>query len=223
MAPRGHIYKQNTLTVETVSATQSVDEPNKCTFATTTELRNVDEKLEERTKELTIEEKDDAARAEIVSYTKKFLVDEDNPEGIEPDRIEFYKDTHYSSDKGWSSQEVEADYRIMIDLKDLYPSMTSDEIVDLILDTKPGSMKVLGYGPKPNTNQATPKRLTDIQHDLQERLTVSEVVVKNQHSRIETLNSPLDTLSANKDDQVQHIMSTSRSRLEVVQLLLFLV
>ncbi|KAL3347871.1 hypothetical protein AABB24_021491 [Solanum stoloniferum] len=32
MAPRGRIYKQNTLTGETVSATQSIEEPNKCTL-----------------------------------------------------------------------------------------------------------------------------------------------------------------------------------------------
>ncbi|KAH0725387.1 hypothetical protein KY284_001252 [Solanum tuberosum] len=37
MAPRGRIYKQNTLTGETVLATQSIDEPNKCTFATSTD------------------------------------------------------------------------------------------------------------------------------------------------------------------------------------------
>ncbi|KAK6803325.1 hypothetical protein RDI58_001109 [Solanum bulbocastanum] len=37
MAPRGRIYKQNILIGQTVSATLSIDEPNKCTFATTTD------------------------------------------------------------------------------------------------------------------------------------------------------------------------------------------
>uniref|UniRef100_M1BN92 Uncharacterized protein n=1 Tax=Solanum tuberosum TaxID=4113 RepID=M1BN92_SOLTU len=33
-----------------------------------------------------------------------------NPEGVEPDRIEFYKHTHYTSEKGWSSLEAETHY-----------------------------------------------------------------------------------------------------------------
>uniref|UniRef100_K4AVU6 Uncharacterized protein n=1 Tax=Solanum lycopersicum TaxID=4081 RepID=K4AVU6_SOLLC len=37
MAPRGRIYKRNTFTRETVSATHSINYPNKCTFAITTD------------------------------------------------------------------------------------------------------------------------------------------------------------------------------------------
>ncbi|WMV09370.1 hypothetical protein MTR67_002755, partial [Solanum verrucosum] len=146
---------KNTLTGENVSATQFIDEPNKCTFASTTDnisrirkgrrkareegLKKIKRSLREnvvveipngkgrpvkviqsaklsdelgiiaqnfltlpnKRKELTIEEKDDVARAEI---------DEHKPEWIEPDRIEFYKNSHYLSDKGWSSQEAETDY-----------------------------------------------------------------------------------------------------------------
>ena len=51
--------------------------------------------------------------------------------------------------------------RIMIDLKYIYPSISSDEIVDLVLETKPWFMKVLEYVPKPITNQSTPKRMTE--------------------------------------------------------------
>ncbi|KAM3320168.1 hypothetical protein P3S67_007368 [Capsicum chacoense] len=42
-----------------------------------------------------------AARAEI---------GEKEHEGVEPDRIEFYKHTHYTSEKGWSSEEAETNY-----------------------------------------------------------------------------------------------------------------
>uniref|UniRef100_A0A3Q7G3Z3 Uncharacterized protein n=1 Tax=Solanum lycopersicum TaxID=4081 RepID=A0A3Q7G3Z3_SOLLC len=38
-------------------------------------------------------------------------------EGVEPDRIEFYKDTHYSVVKGWSSQHAETNCNSMNDLK----------------------------------------------------------------------------------------------------------
>jgi len=66
-----------------------------------------------------------AARAELVSYTifivltnetlvlfQLFLISQGktNPEGVEPDRIEFYKHTHYTSEKGWSSLEAETHY-----------------------------------------------------------------------------------------------------------------
>ncbi|KAH0636507.1 hypothetical protein KY289_036422 [Solanum tuberosum] len=121
----------------------------------------------------------------------------------------------------------------MIDLKALYTSgessMTIDEIVDAILGKKSGYIKGLGYGPKPNTNRATQRRIAEledslrktkeeaasVQLGLQKRLDAAEVVVENQQSQIETLTSQLDTLSARQDDimkQLQHFMSLSRSR-----------
>ncbi|KAG5589688.1 hypothetical protein H5410_040202 [Solanum commersonii] len=153
-------------------------------------------------------------------------------EGVEPDRIEFYKNKHYSNEKGWASEEAETNYNNMIDLKALYTSgessMTIDEIVDAILSKKSGYIEGLGYGPKPNTNRATQRRTTEledslrktkeeavsVQLGLQKRLDAVEVVVENQQSQIETLTSQLDTLSARQDDimkQLQHFMSLSRS------------
>ncbi|XP_075093199.1 uncharacterized protein LOC107817019 [Nicotiana tabacum] len=38
-------------------------------------------------------------------------------EGVEPNRIEFFKSTHYSSEKGWSSPEAETNYNKMRDLR----------------------------------------------------------------------------------------------------------
>ncbi|KAH0671486.1 hypothetical protein KY289_025979 [Solanum tuberosum] len=93
-----------------------------------------------------------------------------NPEGVEPDRIEFYKHTHYTSEKGWSSLEAETHYNNMTDLKDLYTlgesSMTIDEIVDTILGTKSGYIKGLGSGPKPNTTRSTQRRTAELEDSL---------------------------------------------------------
>lgn len=75
--------------------------------------------------------------------------------------------------------------------------------MDLVLETKPGSMKVLFYVPKPITNQEIPKRMKELEkslrktkdestiipHDLHEGLNVTKVVVENQYSHIEALNS----------------------------------
>ncbi|KAM3361131.1 hypothetical protein P3S68_015985 [Capsicum galapagoense] len=70
---------------------------------------------------------------------------EKESEGIEPDRIEFYKHTHYTSEKRWSSEEAETNYNNMNDLKALYTSgessMIIDEIVDAVLSTKLGVHK----------------------------------------------------------------------------------
>ncbi|PHU04784.1 hypothetical protein BC332_25606 [Capsicum chinense] len=59
-------------------------------------------------------------------------------EGMELDKIDFYKSTHYSTEKGWSSKQAEANYNSMNDLKALYTSgessITIDETVDVVLD-----------------------------------------------------------------------------------------
>ncbi|PHT39849.1 BAG family molecular chaperone regulator 5, mitochondrial [Capsicum baccatum] len=83
MAPRGCIYKQKTLTGETISATQSVDPSNKSTPATITG-NTIHENLVK------------------LSYSGEEY------EGMKPDRIDFY--THYSTGKGWSSEQAEANY-----------------------------------------------------------------------------------------------------------------
>ncbi|KAM3343515.1 hypothetical protein P3S68_025604 [Capsicum galapagoense] len=103
-----------------------------------------------------------AARAKIVC--------EKEHEGVEPDRIKFYKHTHYTSEKGWSSKEAETNYNNMTDLKALYTSgefsMTIDKIVDVVLGTKLGYIKGLGYGPKPNTTRATQRRAAELEGSL---------------------------------------------------------
>ncbi|KAF3640063.1 hypothetical protein FXO38_22303 [Capsicum annuum] len=98
-------------------------------------------------------------------------------EGIDPDRIEFYKHTHYMSQKGWLSEEAETNYNNITDLKALYTSgessMTIDEIVDDVLGTKLEYIKGLGYGPKghgygpkPNTTRETQRRMAELEDSL---------------------------------------------------------
>ncbi|OIT29738.1 hypothetical protein A4A49_27513, partial [Nicotiana attenuata] len=123
-------------------------------------------------------------------------------EGVEPNRIEFYKSTHYSSEKGWSSPEAETNYNKMRDLRAWSISeenpMTIDEIVDNVLGTRSGYIKGLGYGPKPSTTTATKRRTAELedalrrakedaataQHGLQERLNLAETEVTNQRIQI---------------------------------------
>ncbi|KAF3632109.1 hypothetical protein FXO37_27669 [Capsicum annuum] len=63
-----------------------------------------------------------------------------------------------------------AEINNIIDLKALYTSgessITIDEIVDVVLDTKSGYIKGLGYGPKPNTTRATQRRTTELEDSL---------------------------------------------------------
>ncbi|KAM3287216.1 hypothetical protein P3S67_020646 [Capsicum chacoense] len=116
-----------------------------------------------------------AARAEIIplntiSYCFLVIQGEKEYEGVEPDRIQFYKHTHYTSEKGWSSEEAETNYNNMTDLKALYTSgefsMTIDKIVDVVLGTKSGYIKGLGYDPKPNTTRAKQRRTAEVEGSL---------------------------------------------------------
>ncbi|KAM3375311.1 hypothetical protein P3S68_014025 [Capsicum galapagoense] len=136
-----------------------------------------------------------------------FVLYGEEHEGVKPDRIDFYKSTHYSTEKGWSSEQAEANYNSMNDLKALYnsgeSSMTIDEIVGVVLGKKLKCIKGLDYGPKPDTTRATQRRAAEledslkkvkekaatVQHDLQKRLDAAEVVVENQQSQITSLNS----------------------------------
>ncbi|PHT72649.1 hypothetical protein T459_23434 [Capsicum annuum] len=89
-------------------------------------------------------------------------IGEKESKGVESDRIEFYKHTHYMSVKEWSFKEAKTHYNNMNDLKTLYTSgeysMTIDEILDVVLSKKSGYIKRLGYGPKPNTTRATQRQ-----------------------------------------------------------------
>ncbi|PHT87783.1 hypothetical protein T459_09889 [Capsicum annuum] len=131
----------------------------------------------------------------------------------------------------------------MIDLKALYTSgessMTIDEIVNVVLGTKLGYIKGLGYGPKPNTTRATQRRTAELedslkkakqeaaraQNELQNRLNTAETVVESQQSQIQdqqsqikALNFQLNTIAAHQEEmlkKMQLLVSPSLSRLEL--------
>ncbi|KAF3664789.1 hypothetical protein FXO38_09925 [Capsicum annuum] len=97
-------------------------------------------------------------------------IGEKESEGVEPNRIEFYKYTHYTSGKGWSYEEAETNYNNMNDLKTLCTSGESsipiNEIMDAVLGTKSGYIIVFGYGPQPNTIRETQRRTTELEDTL---------------------------------------------------------
>ncbi|KAG5580171.1 hypothetical protein H5410_050798 [Solanum commersonii] len=74
-------------------------------------------------------------------------------EGVEPDRIEFYKSIHYSVVKA-------------IHTSGGVSTMTIDEIVDVVLGTKLGYIKGLGYGLKQDTTRATQRKATELEDSL---------------------------------------------------------
>ncbi|PHT94342.1 hypothetical protein T459_02224 [Capsicum annuum] len=118
-------------------------------------------------------------------------------------------------------------------------SITIDEIVDLVLSTKSGYIKGIGYGPKPNTTRATQRKMAELenslkkvkleaasaQNELQKRLNVVEIMVKSQKSQIQdqqlqikALNFHLNTVASCQEEmlkKMQLFVSPSSSRLEV--------
>ncbi|KAF3678755.1 hypothetical protein FXO38_03080 [Capsicum annuum] len=77
-------------------------------------------------------------------------------EGVEPDRIEFYKHTHYTKQHDRFERSITSGES----------SMTIDEIIDVVLGINSGYIKVLGYGPKPNTTRATQRRMAELENSL---------------------------------------------------------
>ncbi|KAL4339970.1 hypothetical protein GQ457_08G023120 [Hibiscus cannabinus] len=73
----------------------------------------------------------------------------------EPNRMDFFKATHYSNDKGWTTIEAKTTYEKMVELRSTpveegAEPKTIDDIMDEVLDTRSGYISGLGYGPKPN-------------------------------------------------------------------------
>lgn len=95
------------------------------------------------------------SRAFVVS---RAMMSKDNEE---PDRIEFFKKTHYCEEtKTWRSTEAENAYTDMQELQedhgpDSEEPLSVDEIVDRVLGKKTGYIKGLGYGPKPASHEAS--------------------------------------------------------------------
>ncbi|KAK8488272.1 hypothetical protein V6N11_066211 [Hibiscus sabdariffa] len=72
----------------------------------------------------------------------------------EPNRMDFFKATHYSNGKGWTSSNAQTTYEKMVELQSTpveegSEPKTTDDIVDEVLGTRSGYIPGLGYGPKP--------------------------------------------------------------------------
>ncbi|KAF3640812.1 putative protein FAR1-RELATED SEQUENCE 5-like [Capsicum annuum] len=91
-------------------------------------------------------------------------------EGVKPDGIDFYKNTHYSTERDWSSEHAEANYGESF--------MTNDETVDAVLGKKSRYIKGLGYGTKPDTTRSTQRRATELEDSLKK---VKEEATTVQH------------------------------------------
>ncbi|KAK8519369.1 hypothetical protein V6N12_025408 [Hibiscus sabdariffa] len=77
----------------------------------------------------------------------------------EPNRMDFFKATHYSNEKGWTSSNAQTTYEKMVELQSTSVEegtepKTIDNIVDEVLGTRSGYIPGLGYGPKPKKNSS---------------------------------------------------------------------
>ncbi|OIT30430.1 hypothetical protein A4A49_36722 [Nicotiana attenuata] len=173
MAPGGRVYRQTTITGASTQANRSFDPSNSNNPTPNTDDSTRIRKGRGRTMGKGLEKMKK-------SIGRKMGVNEHG--GVEPNRIEFYKSTHYSSEKGWSSPEAETNYNKMSDLRarSIFKenSMTIDEIADNVLGTRSGYIKGLGYGPKPNTTKATKRRKTELEESLRR---AKEDVATAQH------------------------------------------
>ncbi|KAF3682357.1 hypothetical protein FXO38_01308 [Capsicum annuum] len=90
------------------------------------------------------------------------------------------KSDHFMGSKAFVAARAEINN--ITDLKALHTSgeasMTIDEIVDVVLSTKSGYIKGLGYGHKPNTTRATQKRTAELEDSLKKE---KQEAVRAQH------------------------------------------
>ncbi|KAK9045790.1 hypothetical protein V6N11_051698 [Hibiscus sabdariffa] len=82
----------------------------------------------------------------------------------EPNRMDFFKATHYSNGKGWTSSNAQTTYEKMVELQSTpveegSDPKTTDDIVDEVLGTRSGYIPGLGYGPKPKKIKCKYNRL----------------------------------------------------------------
>ncbi|XP_039060490.1 uncharacterized protein LOC120204477 [Hibiscus syriacus] len=67
----------------------------------------------------------------------------------EPNRMDFFKATHYSNDRGWTTSEAQAKYKMELQstpVEEEAKPKNIDDIVDDVLGTRPGYILGLGYG-----------------------------------------------------------------------------
>ncbi|GMI89456.1 hypothetical protein HRI_002614900 [Hibiscus trionum] len=115
-------------------------------------------------------------------------------DGHEPNRIDFFKATHYSNDKGWTTHEAQTTYEKMVELQSTsveegVEPKTVDDIADEVLGTRSGYIPGLGYGPKPNKRNLSADTI-----ELQKRLKNKEDELIGYKTNFEVLQTQMEAM-----------------------------
>ncbi|KAK9043089.1 hypothetical protein V6N11_071440 [Hibiscus sabdariffa] len=111
----------------------------------------------------------------------------------EPNRMDFFKATHYSNEKGWTSSNAQTTYEKMVELQSTpveegAEPKTIDNIVDEVLGTRSGYIPGLGYGPKPKKNSSANTI------DLEKSLKNKEDELKVYKSNFEMIQTQMEAM-----------------------------
>ncbi|KAK9030443.1 hypothetical protein V6N11_031870 [Hibiscus sabdariffa] len=111
----------------------------------------------------------------------------------EPNRMDFFKATHYSNEKGWTSSNAQTTYEKMVELQSTpveegAEPKTIDNIVDEVLGTRSGYITGLGYGPKPKKNSSANTI------DLEKSLKNKEDELKVYKSNFEMIQTQMEAM-----------------------------
>ncbi|GMJ10728.1 hypothetical protein HRI_004742000 [Hibiscus trionum] len=110
----------------------------------------------------------------------------------EPNQMDFFKATHHSNDKGWTTSEAQTAYEKMVELQSTpveegAEPKTIDDIVDEVLGTRSGYIPGLGYGPKPDKKKSSANTI-----DLEKRLKNKEEELNVYKSNFETIQTQME-------------------------------
>ncbi|OMO68486.1 hypothetical protein COLO4_29630 [Corchorus olitorius] len=140
----------------------------------------------------------------------------------EPNRMEWFKLSHFSEAKGWKThwaQEayVEMERLLSTPVEEGQEARTIDSIVDQVLGTRAGYIKGLGYGPKPmkKTKPQMPP-IQIYQESLQETRTNFEKLREQMHVMAQAMVAagiqvPMSEFDDSRDANSSEISSSSQS------------
>ncbi|GMI95785.1 hypothetical protein HRI_003247800 [Hibiscus trionum] len=102
----------------------------------------------------------------------------------EPNRMDFFKATHYSNDKGWTTSKAQTAYEKMF----ITYLVISKSNIGEVLGTRSGYIPGLGYGPKPNKKKSSANTI-----DLEKRLKNKEEL-NVYKSNFETIQTQMEAM-----------------------------
>ncbi|KAE8666860.1 hypothetical protein F3Y22_tig00112488pilonHSYRG00026 [Hibiscus syriacus] len=112
----------------------------------------------------------------------------------EPNIMNFFKATHYSNDKGWTTSEAQAKHEKMVELQSTPAEEGAepkniDDIMDEVLGTRPGYILGLAYGPKPKKINSSADTI-----ELKKSLKNKEDELNNYKSNFELIQTQLEAM-----------------------------